>query len=120
MEILLDAALMKSDPSLCKRFYDILENFDPDEVHQRSNVFLNRPSESLNKTLKRFCEVRFIEGYENDRHVLRSLIGVSRRVRLKGRGLGTLDERVLDVIKESRAIVFKNKEALLSAPAEKT
>ena len=116
MEILLDAALMKSDPSLCKRFYEILETFDADDVHRRSNPFLNRPSETLSKTLTRFCEVRFIEGYENDRYVLRSLIGVARRVRLKGRGLGTLDERVLDVIRESRAIVFENKDALLKAP----
>jgi len=114
LEILLDACLVEEDPGVLDRFYETLGSLDPEEVHRKTQPFLNKESQRLGQTMTRFLKARFLEGYEDDAQVVQRLQGVAFGVRQRGKGLGRLDESVIDAIGLSREIVRHRSDALLT------
>jgi hypothetical protein len=116
LELLLDAALMERDPELADRFYAQLEEIPPDELASRAAPMLHHAEHVLEHfpaLFRRFRDVRFIEGYATDEGVLRSLRGLTTRLKQRGRGMAPLPDAFTDTIAWARGEVAAVADALL-------
>ncbi len=81
-EMLVDACLMRADPTLLPRYYAGLDSIGEDVVTAFSRRATGRPLLELPVLLQRFKRSRFLELYASDEGVLDCLTGVCQRARL--------------------------------------
>jgi len=82
VEILLDAELVATDPTLLDRYYAALAIVDPSIVEHAVNQIAAVPTDRLAWFIERFCQERFLWDYADDAKLLFRLNQVMRRVRL--------------------------------------
>ena len=107
VELLLDAALIEMDPSKLERYYAAMEAVDVAAVEDAVCQIAGRPAKGLAWFIKRFCEVRFLCDYADDRKLIFRLNQVMRRVRLTA-----LPESFVEVIGPAREMVSARAEEL--------
>ncbi|HTQ40839.1 MAG TPA: hypothetical protein VMJ32_17600 [Pirellulales bacterium] len=100
VELLLDAALIASDPARLDRYYTAMETVDPHIVQHTVNGIARNSTDRLTWFIVRFCQVRFLCDYADDAKLLFRLNQVLLRVRLTA-----LPHSFIDVIGQARQMV---------------
>jgi hypothetical protein len=108
VELLLDAALIDSQPTMLGRYYQAMASIDEHALEYSVNCMAPIPAQQLAKFARMFCQVRFLEDYADDRRLLYRLNQVMQRVRLT-----PLPEKFLKVIATARTNVAAQMHDLL-------
>jgi hypothetical protein len=111
VEILLDAELIRRQPSRLEQYYRALESIDGLLVQDAVNRMAVRSTDRLAPLVPLFCRERFLWDYLDDGKLLVRLNQVMRRVRLPA-----LPEALLEVLPQARAAVQARASELLASP----
>ena len=109
VEILLDSALIETDPAKLEDYYSALLQVDGDVVAQTVTRISGRCSNGLAWLLPRFIEERFLWDYPLDDKLLIRLNQVMRRVKL-----AILPESFTDLLPSARRAIRQRADELLS------
>lgn len=90
IEILVDAALLRSHPGSAERYYEALASLDAAELREAAQVLAGEELARLPLLQRRFLEARFLLAYRTDDGVLASMDAVLRRTGLPEAPAGTL------------------------------
>lgn len=82
VEILMDAWLMRRDPTLADRYYASLDALDLDRVVGWLNTWATEPAARLASWIEGFRRIQFLRTYGDDGEVVARLEAVARRVSL--------------------------------------
>lgn len=82
VELLLDAALIETQPALLHRYYDALAQLAPESIARIVNQIAPRPAAQLAHFIPLFSAERFLYDYAEDAKLLYRLNTVMRRVGL--------------------------------------
>ena len=97
VELLLDSALIVSQPAGLDVYHRSVESLDPELVRHTVERISGRELPSLPRWIPRFCSERFLYDYQQDGKLLARLNAVMLRV-----GLRSLPESLLDWFPEAR------------------
>ena len=112
VELLLDAELIRRNPSALDSYYEMLSQIDADWVCRQIARFTGKPVEQLAEVIPRFIRIRFLADYATDRLLLFRMNQIMARVRL-----ANLPPEFGDLLPEFRSRVAQQADALL-APSE--
>ena len=79
VEMLLDAALMETDPGALDRYYAALDAADVRALLERATPWLDGPAPRLELVATRFRDSRFLYGYRTDEGLAARLAGTAAR-----------------------------------------
>lgn len=82
VELLMDRMLMEEEPEILRRYYEAMQEIDPQLVQSQVNAMARQPTEKLSLMIPRFIEERFLADYVDDERLLFRLNQVMRRVKL--------------------------------------
>ncbi len=82
VEVLIDATLLRRQPSLGERFYDALNSISWMKIQRLVNQMTGSSTDQLEPTIRRFTESRFLYDYLQDDKLLFRLNQVMKRVQL--------------------------------------
>jgi hypothetical protein len=116
VELLLDAALIQSQPQQLRRYYETLDRLDAELIAWIVNRMAGRPAAQLAAFITRFSAERFLYDYAEDAKLLYRLNTVMRRV-----GLSALPNRLCDWFPAARQQVQQRQTELLdrTPPAQR-
>jgi hypothetical protein len=109
LEMLLDAAIAASDPTVVERYYAALAAAKPRVVARAVSRMIDGDAVQLEHIITRFVELEFLYDYAHDELLLYRLNQVMRRVRLP-----ELPPRVVDILPAARLLIAESRESLLS------
>ncbi|MAT14933.1 MAG: hypothetical protein CMJ46_06655 [Planctomyces sp.] len=107
-EMLLDAVLIDRYPDRIKRYYDALNEIQPEKVEDVVNLMGTATTDQLAPLIPRFSSERFLEDYLDPVKMLYRLNQVMRRVKL-----APLPAETTDLLIEMRQLVERNWRGLL-------
>ena len=107
-EVLLDSTLIRREPNLLDRYYQVMKTNDPAIVQLSVNCLVNRPTRKLSPFLDRFCGEAFLYCYQHDEKLLFRMNQVMRRV-----GMSKLPDDLQYRFPELRSLVDKRANHLL-------
>jgi hypothetical protein len=107
VEILLDAELIRDDPSRLERYYELLDSIDAARVAHLVGHMATRPVPQLEIFIPLFSAERFLYDYADDAKLLKRLNRVLQRV-----GLPTVDDACLQLLPGFRERVRRVRSAL--------
>ena len=82
VEILMDAWLMRRDPTLADRYYAALDELALEPLVGWLNAWATEPADRLTSWIEGFRRIQFLRTYSDDGEVVARLEAVARRVRL--------------------------------------
>lgn len=100
VELLLDAALIETDPQRAEQYYAAIGQLDPVSVTATVNRMTTQSADSLATLIRRFSTDQFLFDYLEDEKLLWRLNHVMRRVRL-----AALPESLVELFPAARAQV---------------
>ncbi len=109
VELLLDAELMRREPHLLDRYYQVLADASPRLLQQFVNRIATHPVEGLDQFVPLFLAERFLYDYAEDGRLLWRLNRVLQRVQLR-----TLPETIIKVLARARKKVASRTDELLT------
>jgi len=109
-ELLLDRVLIDQHPGLLDRYYDVLEQVEPEFIEANVNRWARQPTRQLDPFIPLFLSERFLDDYSDSERLLRRLNQVMRRVKLP-----SLPRDVLSVLDEGCVLVSDRQDDLLPA-----
>lgn len=112
VEMLVDAALLRSHPGCGARYYAALESLDSAELDAATRELCGAEVPRLPVLHRRFLEARFILAYQRDAGVISALDGVLARL-----GLPATPKGAVACIEKARPSVATLTAALFPAPA---
>lgn len=107
VEILLDAELIRDDPSRLERYYELMDSIDAARVAHLVGHMATRPVPQLEIFIPLFSAERFLYDYADDAKLLKRLNRVLQRV-----GLPTVDDACLNLLPGFRERVRHVRSAL--------
>ncbi len=110
-EMQLDAILILREPARLQRYYDALDQVDPQVIAAVVGQLLGRPAGRLAEFIPLFLRERIFDDYPEPTRLLRRLNQVQRRVRLP-----ELPEAAADWLAEARDVVEARLTDLLPTP----
>lgn len=111
VELLLDARLMELHPRALDRYYNLMENVEPELIETVVNRISRQPTDQLAALIARFMDARFLADYGDDARLLYRLSQVMQRV-----GLPALPETLLPWLADARRQVDRRTVELLTPP----
>lgn len=112
VELLLDAAIARAQPSVLRDYYAAIESIDGRIVQDVVSRIAARPAAQLAEFIDLFCIHRFLFDYADDERLLFRLNQIMRRV-----GLAALPPALMQVLPAMRSDVHSREWELLAAPA---
>ncbi len=82
VEVLIDATLLRRQPTVGERFYDALDSISWLKIERLVNQMTRSTTDQLAPTIQRFTEARFLYDYLQDDKLLFRLNQVMKRVKL--------------------------------------
>ena len=117
-ELALDAALLRSDPTIAGRFYTAFSAADYTQVTRWTETTVGRPLPTLPAVLERFAESRYLLHYQEDEGVATGLSRLCARARqdtFEGQNYAQL----VKVVRDSVRAIERQAEALLEETVAK-
>jgi hypothetical protein len=108
VEILLDAALLESDPKRVEHYYAALDRIDANIVQTAVNRIAPQATDRLAGFVSLFCSERFLWDYADNAKLCTRLDQVMRRV-----GLSRLPQSIIELLPPMRIAVSDRKSSLL-------
>ena len=99
-ELLLDDVLRELYPSHLDRYYEVMQQLNPQFIERAVNMMARGRTERLGRFIGLFVRERFLYDYEQPQRLLFRLNQVMRRVRLS-----SLPDSTVDVLEAGREIV---------------
>lgn len=112
VELLIDADLIREDPSTVDRYYAVLESLAPELVQDCVNRISKVETDRLVMLVPRFISERFLYDYADDDKLLFRLNQVMRRVRLP-----VLPATLIPWLQSARRRVSLRRDELLNSEA---
>jgi hypothetical protein len=107
-EVLLDAELLRADPTLTERYYTALRTLEPKEVEHVAARLTPAAPRGLARLVTGFVDARVVEEYAYDECVARRLDQTFARVRQPAIG-----PALLPLLPQARALVAERAASLL-------
>ena len=107
-ELLLDAVLIADDPSRLTKYYQVLDQIDPQRIEAAVNRMAPRPTRRLAAFVELFRRERVLWDYQEDGKLMVRLGQILRRVRLS-----PLPDHFAALLPAARLLVAERKGALL-------
>ena len=115
VELLLDAELIRRDPTVLDQYYQVMESLDRDRVEKAVSAMTSQPATGLGRLLDGFCRECFLYDYLEDAKLLRRLNQVMKRV-----GLEQIPAEAASLIGQLRPRVADQADLLLAEPVQQT